>query len=78
MGHFSGSGFRRVGLHINPEAGIASPSVDRQAAPATNVDMQGNRILIGPSFSTGRNAAFPVLVNSRFCEESRLKDALDN
>ena len=39
---------------------------------------QGNRILIGPSFSTDRNAAFLALVNSGFCEESRLKDALKN
>ena len=39
---------------------------------------RGNRILFGLSFSKGRNATFPVLVNSGFCEESRLKDAAKN
>ena len=39
---------------------------------------QGNRILIGLSFSTDPSAAFLVLVCSGFCEESRLKDALKN
>ena len=38
----------------------------------------GNRILIGPSFSTDRNAAFLAFANSGFYEESRLKDALKN
>ena len=36
---------------------------------------RGNRISIGLSFSTGRNALFTVLVKPGFCEASRLEYA---
>ena len=58
------------GGHPNPSIPIATQE--------KSGGCQGNRISIGPSFSTDRNAAFLALVNSGFCEESRLKDALKN